>query len=58
MRLLKYCSLAFLLIGASLCLYNVFSHEGSPVGSWGIVVIVIGVAMTSIFLIARSRTMS
>lgn len=53
MRFLKYCAYATLLVGACLCLFNVFSREEAPAGPWGIILIVIGVAMASAFLISR-----
>lgn len=53
MRFLKYCAYAALFVGACLCLFNVFSHEEAPAGPWGIILIVIGVAMASVFLISR-----
>ncbi|MBM7815707.1 hypothetical protein JOE56_000401 [Brevibacterium paucivorans] len=53
MRFLKYCAYTTLFVGACLCLFNVFSREEAPAGPWGIILIVIGVAMVSIFLISR-----
>ena len=53
MRFFKYCAYATLLVGACLCLFNVFSREEAPAGPWGIILIVIGVAMASASLISR-----